>query len=113
VVDMAWSIRDYYGEQVKAGKMPLAQAQDLARSTLRRERFQSGNYVWINDLRPAMIMHPMKPDMEGKDLSGYHDPNGIALFIEMVRVCAAQGEGSVRYMWPSPALQLRCPRSRT
>jgi hypothetical protein len=49
VVDMAWSVLDYYAQQVSAGKMPLAQAQSLAKATLRRERFQNGNYVWIND----------------------------------------------------------------
>jgi hypothetical protein len=33
VVDMAWSVLDYYAQQVSAGKMPLAQAQSLAKAS--------------------------------------------------------------------------------
>jgi methyl-accepting chemotaxis protein len=113
VVDMAWSVLDYYGQQVSAGKMPLAQAQELAKSALRRERFQNGNYVWINDSHPTMIMHPMKPEMDGKDLSGYRDPNGVAVFVEMAHVCAARGKDRSDTCGPSPVLRLQCRRSRT
>ena len=34
------------------------------------------DYFWINDLQPAMIMHPYKPELNGKDISDHKDPNG-------------------------------------
>ena len=60
------------------------------------------NYFWINDKAPKMIMHPIKPSLNGKDLSNSKDPNGKALFVEMVKVVNAKGAGYVDYQWPKP-----------
>jgi methyl-accepting chemotaxis protein len=58
------------------------------------------DYFWINDLQPYMVMHPYKPELNGKDLSAAKDPNGKHLFMEMVKVCKEKGEGFVDYYWP-------------
>jgi methyl-accepting chemotaxis protein len=58
------------------------------------------DYFWINDLHPTMIMHPYKPEMDGKDLSDNKDPNGKKLFVEFARVAKEKGEGFVDYLWP-------------
>ena len=47
-----------------------------------------------------MVMHPYKPQLNGKDLSASQDPNGKKLFVEMVKVCKESGEGFVDYHWP-------------
>ena len=47
-----------------------------------------------------MIMHPYKPEMDGKDLSDNKDPNGKELFVEFARVAKEKGEGFVDYLWP-------------
>jgi methyl-accepting chemotaxis protein len=60
------------------------------------------DYFWINDMNPRMIMHPIKPSLNGKDLSSFKDPNGKHLFNEFVKVCREKGEGFVDYMWPKP-----------
>ncbi len=73
-----------------------------ALSIVKTMRYDTNNYLWINDSRPAMVMHPIKPSMDGKDLSGFKDPNGKKLFIEMVKVCQAGGQGVVDYYWPKP-----------
>jgi len=65
-------------------------------------RYDGGNYVWINDMQPVMIMHPIKPALNGRDLSALKDPAGTFLFNEMVKVCEADGEGVVNYMWTKP-----------
>ncbi len=53
-----------------------------------------------------MVMHPMKPDLDGKDLSSYADPDGKKLFQEMVAVARATEEGgTVAYRWPKPGLR--------
>lgn len=62
----------------------------------------SEDYFWINDMQANMVMHPIKPELNGKDLSGMKDPNGKYLFKEMVAVCEKSGEGYVEYMWPKP-----------
>jgi methyl-accepting chemotaxis protein len=102
VVEAALGILNYYGKQVDAGAMSVSQAQSAARETIREARYGNGNYVWINDLHPTMIMHPANPALDGKDLSGIRDPNGIFLFLEAVRTCKTHGEGQIRYLWPKP-----------
>jgi methyl-accepting chemotaxis protein len=47
-----------------------------------------------------MVMHPYKPQLDGKDLSENKDPNGKKLFVEFVNVCRENGEGFVDYYWP-------------
>jgi len=63
---------------------------------------ENKDYFWINDMHPRMVMHPYKPALNGKDLSGSKDPNGKHLFVEFVNVCRENGEGFVDYMWPKP-----------
>ncbi|MBT3202027.1 MAG: hypothetical protein HN350_19165 [Phycisphaerales bacterium] len=58
------------------------------------------DYFWINDLHPKMVMHPYKPQLNGKDLSDSADPNGKKLFVEMAKVCKKDGQGFVEYAWP-------------
>ena len=103
VVEAAWGVLDYYGRQAARGAMTIPQAQRAARETLRRATYDGGgNYVWINDLQPKMIMHPTNPALEGKDLSDYRDPTGFALFVAAAQIGRERGEGSIRYMWPKP-----------
>ena len=61
---------------------------------------ENKDYFWINDMHPKMVMHPYKPDLNGKDLSGLKDPNDKKLFVEFVNVCREKGEGFVDYHWP-------------
>jgi methyl-accepting chemotaxis protein len=68
------------------------------------------DYFWINDMAPRMIMHPIKPELDGKDLSGSQDPNGKKLFVEFVDVCRDKGEGFVDYMWPIPGQDAPVPK---
>ena len=47
-----------------------------------------------------MVIHPIKPALNGKDLSSLKDPNGKELFNEFVKVVQAGGSGFVDYFWP-------------
>ncbi len=76
--------------------------KQAAMAIVKAMRYDTSNYLWINDTTPAMVMHPIKPALDGKDLSGFADPNGKKLFVEMVKTCQAKGEGVVDYHWPKP-----------
>ena len=71
-------------------------------STIQALRYgpENKDYFWVNDMHPKMIMHPYKPELNGKDLSAVKDPNGKNLFIEFTKVCKEKGEGFVDYFWP-------------
>jgi methyl-accepting chemotaxis protein len=100
--DTATSIIAANWELEQTGKMTREQAQGSAINTIRALRYGNSGYVWINDLDARMIMHPMKPELDGKDVSGMKDPNGFALFVEFVNVAKAQKSGFVSYQWPKP-----------
>lgn len=65
-------------------------------------RYEGGNYFWINDDHPTMIMDPIKPALDGTDLTSLKDPSGKAIFVEFVQAAQASGGGFVRYLWPKP-----------
>jgi methyl-accepting chemotaxis protein len=79
------------------------QLQQDALQAISKMRYGKSGYFWINDMQPKMIMHPFKPSLNGKDLSGVKDPNGVYLFNEMVKVCKkSQNGGLVKYSWAKP-----------
>jgi len=87
--------------QVKAGQLSLEEAQKRAYERIKSMRYgpEGKDYFWVNDFGPKMIMHPFRPDLEGKSLSDFKDPKGKALFVEMVKVCREKGKGAVEYVW--------------
>jgi methyl-accepting chemotaxis protein len=99
VVDLAYtSIEGVYSKK----ELSDSEKQAMAAGIIEKMRYGNGDYVWINDMKPAMVMHPLKPEMNGKDISEFKDPNGKKLFVEMVNVCKKDGQGFVDYMWPKP-----------
>ena len=82
--------------------MPRAELEARIKDMARNARFDGDNYIWINDTTPRMVMHPTQPALDGKDLSGYRDPGGTALFLEMVKVAKEKGQGMVAYLWDKP-----------
>ena len=110
VVEAAFSVMSHFAEQVREGALTTEEAQGRAKAAIEAMRYEAKDYFWINDMTPRMIMHPMKPQLNGKDLSGVKDPNGKYLFVEMVKVCRQDGGGFVDYMWPKPGADAPQPK---
>jgi len=102
VVQSTSGILDYYHGLETAGTLTTEQAQKQALGTIRGLRYNQSDYFWINDLRPVMIMHPVSVKLNGQDLSAIKDPDGFAVFNEMVTLAKAKGAGMVQYRWPKP-----------
>ncbi len=94
----------------RGGQMDRSGAQAAAIAVLRGLRYDGDEYFWVNDSKPGMIMHPIRPDLEGQDLGQIRDADGVYLFREFVAVARAQGEGVVAYMWPKPGSDLPQPK---
>lgn len=101
-VEISYSVVARLHELETSGQLTRAQAQQRAIETVRAMRFEGGNYFWINDAHPTMVMHPIKPQMDGTDLTSYKDPTGKAIFVEFVKAAKAPAGGFVDYMWPKP-----------
>lgn len=80
IVQVAVSICENEYKLQQAGKISQQQAQNTAKEIIRNLRYNTTDYIWINDLQPKMVMHPFKKELEGQDLSNYKDPTGFKLF---------------------------------
>ena len=101
-VETAHGMVVHFHSQVAAGKMPEDEAKQRALAALKSMRYSGNEYFWVNDMSPKMVMHPIKPELDNKDLTDNKDPSGMQLFVEFVKVVKAQGAGFVVYMWPKP-----------
>ncbi|MFN7120752.1 MAG: cache domain-containing protein, partial [Hydrogenophaga sp.] len=101
-VETAHGLAVHFHAQVAQGKLTDEQAKAAALAAIRSLRYSGSEYFWINDMQPVMVMHPIKPDLEGKDLSQNKDPTGKHLFVEFVNTVKKSGAGYVSYMWPKP-----------
>ncbi|MGB1227448.1 MAG: cache domain-containing protein, partial [Poseidonibacter sp.] len=72
------------------------------KSLVEESRYGKNGYFWINDTDAVIVMHPIKPQLNGKDLINYKDKGGKQIFKEFASVAKSKGEGFVDYVWPKP-----------
>ena len=92
------------------GEKSVERAQKDAASRVGQLRYGAGDYFWINDLTPRIIMHPIKPELDGQDVSVVKDPSGKSLFVEFANTVKTQGAGFVAYEWPKPGAAAPQPK---
>ncbi len=110
-VDTATSVVAHYGGLASSGAMSPAEAQKAAAATLKSVKFgEDNNYVFILDFNGKIVMHPIKPELDGKDMLGDKDANGVYLFKEMVDIAKEKGAGQVKYLWPKPGMEKPQPK---
>lgn len=104
IVEQSVSIIKASYEAYKAGEISEKKAKSNATNIISQQRFGLNDlgYIWINDSSSKMIMHPIKPSLDGKDLSKLQDPNGLHVFQEFSKVATSMGNGFVNYMWEKP-----------
>ncbi len=110
VVETAHGVLSYYHTLSTQGKLSDAEARSAAVAAVKALRYEGKEYFWINDMHPTMVMHPMKPELDGKDLSGFADPQGKKLFVAFVDEVRAKGAGLVFYLWPKPGASEPVPK---
>jgi methyl-accepting chemotaxis protein len=82
--------------------MSTEDAQKRALARLATLRYGQNDYFWVNDLQARIVMHPIKPELNGQDASQMKDPTGKRLFVEFAETVKRQGSGFVSYLWPKP-----------
>ena len=97
----AYSLLEYYHSREDSGELDREEAKERARAAIGTIRYgdEQKDYFWITDLFPRMIVHPYRPDLNGKDLTNYRDSKGKTIFVEFVRAVSQSGESYVEYMW--------------
>ena len=110
VVEVAYKLIEGYQEKVKSGELKTAEAQKMALNAIKGLRYKGDEYFWINNLEPTMVMHPIKPEMNGKSLADAADPHGKRIFVEMASLAKSKGEGAIDYMWPKEGSNRPVPK---
>lgn len=101
LTNSAWSILADYSREAQQGQMSLGEAQRSAVDRIRHLRYgnEGKDYFWITDMKPRMVMHPYRSDLDGQDLTEYRDPRGVPLFVEFVKTVRRSGHGYLEYVW--------------
>jgi methyl-accepting chemotaxis protein len=102
LVASTYTIIEHHHALYQEGELTEAQAKKQALSIIANIRYDTNNYFWVNDFTPNMVMHPIKPQLNGKNVAGVKDTDGKTLFVDMVNVTKAKGEGFVYYKWAKP-----------
>ncbi|CAA7615239.1 cache domain-containing protein [Magnetospirillum sp. UT-4] len=110
LVESAVALVGHYVAEAKAGRISEDAAKSAAMTALKSMRYGGSEYFWVNDMTPRMVMHPFKPELDGKDLSGFKDPSGKALFVAFVETVARSKAGFVDYLWPKPGHDAPVPK---
>ena len=102
-------------EKAQAAAKLLASEGEKALATIKDAKgpfsFAGDNgYVWVHDLEGKMVMHPIKPALDGKPLLDMRDTNGVYLFVAMNELVQKKGEGWVAYVWPKPNEEKSSPK---
>ncbi|RFA25526.1 chemotaxis protein [Alkalilimnicola ehrlichii] len=80
------------------------EVQEEAKQILRRLRFDDAGdigYIFVYDRNGVNIAHGVNPALEGRNLIGFQDPNGVYLIRELL-AAANRGGGFVEYAWENP-----------
>ncbi len=97
------SIVNHYYMLSQQHTLTEPEAKKQALDAMTALRYGTDGYFSINDSHPVMLMHPIKPELTGKDLTQFADPTGNHLFVEIVKVGNRNvGGGFVDYLWSKP-----------
>lgn len=97
----AISILNQYHHKELEGRFTESEARKLALELIGDLRYGKENkdYFWVTDLTPRMVIHPFRPDLNGKELDQYTDPTGKKLFLEALALVEQSGAGYLDYFW--------------
>ncbi len=111
IMESAWTIAEHYAKEEAAGKMTRVEAQAAAKEAIVAIRYGEGNYLYVTSLDNHMIIHPIKPQLEGQSMVGYKDKKGKMFFDELAATVARDGFGFVTYHWPHPVTEKLLPKT--
>ncbi len=103
LVEQAMTVARVHHGYAQSGVMSEEAAKERAADIIAGMRHGNGDYFWIQDTKARLVMHPIKPELNGKDMSDFADPAGKQVFAEFARVASAEeGGGEIEYLWPKP-----------
>ena len=101
--ELALSVVKTYADQAAAGRLSLDDAKKNATEAVRNMRYGgSGGYFTLVSPEAVVLMHPYKPELEGRGLIGFKDPNGVAIYRDVIEQIERDGKGFTHYSFAKP-----------
>ncbi|BCF95733.1 methyl-accepting chemotaxis protein [Paraburkholderia sp. PGU19] len=110
LVDAAQGVVSGYYALAQAGKMSEADAQREALARLATMRYGESGYLFVMDSKPVVLMHPTLPQMNGKAVGDFKDPDGKLLYVSIVDAAKATGKGFAEYRGRLPHSEEAVPK---
>lgn len=107
---VAVAIVNNYYMKVERGELDEAQGKQQALVELKSLRYKENDYYFVIDQKVTMLMHPFRPELDGKDVAGFKDKQGEPLFQNMADGVVDDGSHSVFYNWPKPGAEEQVPK---
>ena len=77
--------------------------KNIVKEALRNVRFNKGRgYYFIVDLSGVEQLFPLDPELEGKNILDYKDPNGKMVIKDIIDIAKSDSRGFYEYSWPKP-----------
>lgn len=105
LTDAAYGVLAFFEREEADGRLPRMDAQNAAIRAIKNLRYDEQEYFWLTDKNARMVAHPMKPELDGKDMAEMKDPTGKHIFLEFANVVKQRGQGFIEYYWPKPGEQ--------
>ena len=102
ITDTGLSILKQYGDKAQSGALSTEAAQKQAAEAIKGLRYGKDGYMTISQ-GTVSLMHPIKPELSGKDMKDLKDPQGVYVYREISATGHnADGGGFVHYLWSRP-----------
>src|ERR1700749_2736284 len=102
-VELLSGVAQSLQDEIAAGKMNLAQAQDQFRARGHQMKFDKGQgYPVVYNADTSLVMNGANPQLEGK-ITGAKDSNGVIIADAQIAAGKSTPEGGVTsYLYPRP-----------
>jgi methyl-accepting chemotaxis protein len=107
--EMAASIAADYLALADRGAMSEEDAKKQALARIKALRFGATGFMVVFDAK-TVLMHPVKPELVGSDISKARDPNGRPPYLDAIQSARATGTGFNEYSWARPGTQTPVPK---
>ena len=96
IVSMAVSLVRQFERRQQSGELSESQAQQQAKAVLRGLRYDGASYVFVVDTKGRFLVNPMRPDLEGQDVTQVAELRDVGL-MELLDQAVSKGEAEVEY----------------
>jgi len=109
-MDIVYSMVNLYEQKARAGELKPEEAKQQALANMKAIRYADNEYFFVIDGNMKMVMHGVRPEMNGSDRANDKDSTGKYFSREMVQTGKEKGEGFVSYLWPKAGGTVPVPK---